>query len=66
MSKNIFNFIFKTSQYPDFEMGTESLFLSFQNSLSASYLPISQEPLDENSSLTSLSNSSLTSLSNNN
>ena len=80
MSNHIFNFIFKTSQYPllhlfvdmsilkssfqkkkkknDFarlifplnkfqEMGTKSL--SFQNSFSASYFPISQEPLDQNS-----------------
>ena len=30
------------------EMGTESLFLSFQNSFSASYFPISQETLDQN------------------
>ena len=29
------------------EMGTKSL--SFQNSFSASYFPISQEPLDQNS-----------------
>ena len=87
MSNHIFNFIFKTSQYPvvaslcwmyilkyffkkrhDFarsifafkkfqEMGTKSLFLSFQNSFSASYFPISQETLDQNSSLTPLWNS---------
>ena len=45
-------FTFKKFQ----EMGTKSLFLSFQNSFSASYLPISQEPLDQNSSLTPLWN----------
>ena len=38
------------------EMGTKSLFLSFQNSFSASYFPVSQEPLDQNSSLTALWN----------
>ena len=38
------------------EMATKSLFLSFQNSFSASYFPISQEPLDQNSSLTPLWN----------
>ena len=38
------------------EMGTKSLFLSFQNSFSASYFPISQEPFDQNSSLTLLWN----------
>ena len=36
------------------EVGTKSLFLSFQISLSASYFPISQAPLDQNSSMTSL------------
>ena len=45
-------FTFKKFQ----EMGTKSLFLSFQNSFSASYLAISQEPLDQNSSLTPLWN----------
>ena len=39
------------------EMATKSLFLSFQNSFSASYFPISQETLDQNSSLTPLWNS---------
>ena len=38
------------------EMGTKSLFLSFENSLSASYFPISQEQLDQTSSLTPLWN----------
>ena len=38
------------------EMGTKSLFLSFQNSFSASYFPISQEQLDQNSPLTHLWN----------
>ena len=38
------------------EMGTKSLFLSFQNSFSFSYFPISQEPLHQNSSLTPLWN----------
>ena len=38
------------------EMATKSLFLSFQNSFSASYFPISQEQLDQNSSLTPLLN----------
>ena len=41
-------FAFKKFQ----EMRTKSLFLSFQNDFSASYFPISQEPFDENSSLT--------------
>ena len=81
MSNQIFNSIFKNSQYPfvafhlfidmyilifffffnDFarlifsfkkfqEMGTKSPFLSFQNSFSASYFPISDKPLDQNSS----------------
>ena len=36
------------------EMGTKCLFMSFQNSFSGSYFPISQEPLDQNSSLTPL------------
>ena len=36
------------------EMGTKSLFLSFQNSFSVGYSPISLESLDQNSSLTSL------------
>ena len=45
-------FSFKNFQ----EMGTKSIFLSFQNSFSASYFPISQEPLDQNSSLTPLWN----------
>ena len=35
-------------------MGTKSLFLSFQNSFSVGYSPISLESLDQNSSLTSL------------
>ena len=78
MPNQIFNSIFKNSQYPfiafhffidmyilkvfffnDFsrlifsfkkfqEMGTKSPFLSFQNNFSASYFPISQEPLDQN------------------
>ena len=38
------------------EMGTKSLFLSFENSFSASYFPISQEQLDQTSSLTPLWN----------
>ena len=38
------------------EMGAKSLFLSFQNSFSVNYFPMSQEPLDQNSSLTSLRN----------
>ena len=38
------------------EMWTKSLFLSFQISFSASYFPISQESLDQNSSLTPLWN----------
>ena len=38
------------------EMRTESLFLSFQNSFLASYFRISQETLDQNSSLTPLWN----------
>ena len=87
MSNHIFNFTFKTSQYPfvaylccmyilkffekkktkkhDFarlifafkkfqEMRTKSLFLSFQNSFSTSYFPLSREPLDQSSSLTPL------------
>ena len=37
-------------------MGTKSQILSFQNSFSASYFPISQESLDHNSSLTPLWN----------
>ena len=37
-------------------MGTKALFLSFQNSFSVSYFPISQEPLNQNSSLISLWN----------
>ena len=45
-------FAFKKFQ----EMVTKSLFLIFQNSFSASYFPISQEPLDQNSSLTPLWN----------
>ena len=44
------------SVYKFQEMGTKSLFLSFQNSFSASYFPISQEQLDQNSSLTPLLN----------
>ena len=31
-------------------MGTKSLFLSFQNSFSAGYFPMSPESLDQNSS----------------
>ena len=38
------------------EIGTKSLFLSFQNSFSASHFPISQEQLDQNSSLIPLWN----------
>ena len=38
------------------EMGTKSLFLNFQSSYSASYFPISQEPLAQNSSLIPLWN----------
>ena len=38
------------------EMGAKSLFLRFQNSFSASYFPVSQEPLNQNSSLTPLCN----------
>ena len=38
------------------EMRTKSLFLSFQNSFSASHFLISQEPLGQNSSLTPLWN----------
>ena len=38
------------------EMATKSLFLNFENSFSASYFPISQEQLAQNSSLTPLWN----------
>ena len=39
------------------EIGTKSLFLTFENSFSATYFPISREPLDQpNSSLISLWN----------
>ena len=38
--------------------GQKSLFLSFQNSFSANYFPISQEPVDQTSSLISLWNNS--------
>ena len=38
------------------EMATKSLFLNFENSFSASYFPISQEQLVQNSSLTPLWN----------
>ena len=38
------------------KMVTKSEFLSFQNSFSASYFPISQEQLYQNSSLTPLWN----------
>ena len=41
-------FAFKKFQ----EMATKSLFLGFRNSFSASYFPISQEPLDQNNPLT--------------
>ena len=33
-------------------LGTKSLFLNFQNSFLASYFPICQKPIDQNSSLT--------------
>ena len=46
------NFAFKKFQ----EIGTKSLFLSFQNSSLTSYFPISQEPRDRNSLLTPLWN----------
>ena len=36
------------------EIRTKSLFLSFQNTFSAGYFPISPESLDQNSSLTLL------------
>ena len=36
------------------EMGTKSILLNFQNSFSASYFSISQESIDQNSSLTPL------------
>ena len=52
MLKDMLIFAFEKFQ----EMGTESLFLSFQNNFSASYFPISQETLDQNSSLTELWN----------
>ena len=45
-------FAFKKFQ----KMRTKSLFLGFRNSFSACYFPISQEPLDQNSSLTPLWN----------
>ena len=35
-------------------VATKSLFLNFQKSFSASYFPISQKPLDQDSSLTPL------------
>ena len=38
------------------EMGTKALFGSFPNGFSASYFPVSQEPLDQISSLTVLWN----------
>ena len=38
------------------EMGTKSLFLSFQNSFSACYFSVSQEIFDQNSSLNPLWN----------
>ena len=46
------NFSFKKFQ----EIWTKSLFLSFQNWFSPSYFRISQEPLDQNSSVTPLWN----------
>ena len=52
MLKDMLIFAFEKFQ----EMGTESLFLSFQNNFSVSYFPISQETLDQNSSLTQLWN----------
>ena len=64
----IFQSFFKKTKKHDFaslifivkkfqEMGTKSLFLSFQNSFSACYFPISQETLDQDNSLTPLWNS---------
>ena len=38
------------------ELGTKSQLLSFQNNFTASYIPISHEPLDQNNSLTPLWN----------
>ena len=52
MLKDMLIFAFEKFQ----EMGTESLFLSFQNNSSASYFLISQDTLDQNSSLTQLWN----------